>query len=107
MSSKDKVNRFNLNPLVIQIEEVIKTGLDKILVDYMDRYELLEKTHKQIMQLPSIRQELNKDPYDSESDIEEYGIRFVANKNNNNLYMPKVESLEYRLEKLEKNDIYN
>jgi len=41
MSTTNKANMFNLNPLVIEVEEVIKNGLNKILGDYMDRYELL------------------------------------------------------------------
>jgi hypothetical protein len=60
MSETKKVQIFNINPLVIEVEDVIKKGLHKILGDYMDRYELLENTHKQIMRLPSIRHELNK-----------------------------------------------
>jgi hypothetical protein len=98
---------FNINSLVIEVEEVIKNGLNKILVDYVDRYELLENTHKQIMRLPSIRQELNKHPYDLHSDDDNDQDEPICyknknnNKNNNNFDMSTVESLEYRLEKLE------
>jgi hypothetical protein len=107
MTPTKKVNRFNINSLVIEVEEVIKTGLNKILVDYVDRYELLENTHKQIMRLPSIRQELNKHPYDLHSDDDNDHDEPICyknknnNKNNNNFDMSTVESLEYRLEKLE------
>jgi hypothetical protein len=107
MTPTKKVNRFNINSLVIEVEEVIKTGLNKILVDYVDRYELLENTHKQIMRLPSIRQELNKHPCDLHSDDDNDHDEPICyknknnNKNNNNFDMSTVESLEYRLEKLE------
>ena len=100
MSETKKVNIFNINPLVIEVEDVIKKGLNKILVDYMYRYELLENTHKQIMRLPSIRQELNKDPYDLYSDDDNDEPNFY--NNNNTCDRSTVESLEYRLEKLEK-----
>jgi hypothetical protein len=100
MSETKRVNMLNVNPLVIEVEEVVKKGLNKILVNFMDRYELLENTHKQIMQLPSIRQELNKNPYESDS---EYDLDEAINFKNNNMYdRSTVESLEYRLDKLEK-----
>jgi len=102
MAPTKKVNMFNINPLVEEVEEVLKKGLNKILVDYMARYELLENTHKQIMRLPSIRQELNKDPYDLYSD-DETDINEPSNYNNRSACDRSiVESLEYRLEKLEK-----
>lgn len=106
MTPTKKVNMFNINSLVEEVEEVLKKGLNKILVDYMARYELLENTHKQLMRLPSIRQELNKDPYDlysdDDNDHDEPIYYKNNNKNNNNFDMSTVESLEYRLEKLEK-----
>jgi hypothetical protein len=97
MSTTKKVNMFNLNPLVIEIGEVIEKGLNKILSDHMDRYELLENTHKQIMRLPSIRQALNKHPHDlySDDDTDEPVIH------NNTCDKSTVELLEYKLEKLE------
>jgi len=101
MTPTNKVNMLNINSLVIEVEEVIKNGLNKILVNYMDRYELLENTHKQLMQLPSIRQQLNKDPYDLCSDDDNDEVIYY--KNNKNMHdNSTVETLEYRLEKLEK-----
>ena len=101
MTPTNKVNMLNINSLVIEVEEVIKNGLNKILVNYMDRYELLENTHKQLMQLPSIRQQLNKDPYELCSDDDNDEVIYY--KNNKNMHdNSTVETLEYRLEKLEK-----
>jgi hypothetical protein len=53
---------YNTQPLVAKMEDVIKNGLDQILKEFMERYELLEKTHTQIMNLPSVRNELNLNP---------------------------------------------
>jgi hypothetical protein len=104
MSPTTTVNMFNLNPLFNEIGEVIEKGLNKILAEYMYRYELLENTHKQIMRLPSIRQELNKHPYDlySDDENEKENDEKIICKNNNQYDKFKVDSLEYRLEKLEK-----
>ena len=100
MSATKKVNMFNVNPLVIEMEEVLKNGLNKILADYMYRYELLENTHKQIMRLPSIRQELNKHPYDlySDDDTDE------QNEQDQSRHMTynAVETFDNKLRQLEK-----
>jgi hypothetical protein len=66
---------FNIEPLVSEIKNVISKGLQTYLKNYIDRYELLEKTHKQIMNLPSVVNELNdnREIYtisDTESDID-------------------------------------
>jgi hypothetical protein len=93
------VENFNVEPLLIEIENVIKKGLNNVHSDFMDRYNLLEETHKQIMNLPSVRHELNKsscnleNDSDSDSEFDKYVI-----KPNINLYEPLV----IRLEKLEK-----
>ena len=52
---------FNTDDILNEVNLVIKKGLEMILKDYMSRYNLLEKTHKQIMSLPSVLNELNKD----------------------------------------------
>jgi hypothetical protein len=101
MSTTKKANMFNLNPLVIEVEEVIKNGLNKILVDYMDRYELLEDTHNQIMRLPSIRQALNKNSEDSDSE-DFYKIDNFNTFVNNICDKSKVNFLQCRLDTLEK-----
>ena len=57
--SETKIDSFNTKPLVLEIENVIKNGLKNILKDFMNRYNLLEKTHQKIMRLPSVKNELN------------------------------------------------
>ena len=54
------MDSFNTDELVLEMQNVIKNGLKKILKNHINRYELLEETHKQIMSLPSIANELNK-----------------------------------------------
>ena len=73
-------NNFNTDIILNEIDLVIKKGLNKILKDYMNRYNLLENTHKQIMQLPSVLNQLNKssdnlsvdDSSDDDSDDDDY-----------------------------------
>jgi len=103
---ENKINSFNIEPLVIEIENVIKKGLKTILKDYVDRYELLEKTHNQIMNLPSVRNELNKHPYEeseSDSDSEDEKTISVSIKDmTQNLIRDEIEVVEKRLDKMEK-----
>jgi hypothetical protein len=72
-------NNFNIEPLVLEIQNVLDNGLKKILKDYINKYNLLNETHKQIMMLPSVLNEINEKMYekkeihvllDSESDSE-------------------------------------
>ena len=56
---ENKNDNLPTEELVLEIENVIKKGLTKILSNYMDRFDLLEQTHKQIMMLPSVVNELN------------------------------------------------
>jgi hypothetical protein len=55
-----KIDNINTEELVLEIENVIKKGLKKILNNYVDRFDLLEETHKRIMSLPSVMNELNQ-----------------------------------------------
>ena len=105
-----KIENFNTEPLIMEIENVIKTGLKTILTNYLDRYELLEKTHTQIMMLPSIRAELNKhnvssedvdvDVNEEDSDCE--SSMFVSIKNiTSDLVRTEMVTVENKLNKLE------
>ena len=40
-----KIDNINTEELVVEIENVIKKGLKKILNNYVDRFDLLEETH--------------------------------------------------------------
>lgn len=101
------MNIYNTQPLLNEIEIVIKNGLDKMLSKYLERYDLLERTHKQIMQLPSIKEALGKDyEQDVESDTESYSE--TKNPEINNIVSCQTEmkynvlNIESKLDKLEK-----
>jgi hypothetical protein len=105
------------------VEKVIQQGLNRLLTNYIDRHELLEKTHEQLMRLPSIAEEFNKNSLnslkefetdsDSNSDpnsdpnpeVKAYGIIHCNNNNEiiNELQM-KFSTFETRMSKLEENN---
>jgi len=49
---------FNTEPILNDIDNIVKDGLTKLLGQYLNRYELLERTHQAIMNLPSVMHEL-------------------------------------------------
>jgi hypothetical protein len=105
--NQDTKNNFNIEPLVFEIQNVIKKGLSTILKDYTDRYELLEKTHNQIMNLPSVLNELNKNSQIDEindSDLEQNEKpNFISIKDmTHNIVREEIEIIENRLDKMEK-----
>ena len=70
--SEIRTFNFNTQPLLNEIDNVIKRGLSNILQDFVNRYELLENTHKQIMNLPSVVNELNGNyQFDNDSKTDE------------------------------------
>ena len=60
---------FDIKPLMGDIEEVIQQKINSVLSNFMDRYNLLEETHKQIMLLPSVANELLKTNISTNSGI--------------------------------------
>ena len=60
MSIEGKIYEFDADEMVKEMQFVMRKGLSNIFKEFIDRHELLEKTHKQIMQLPSVLNELNK-----------------------------------------------
>ena len=75
MDRTSAITRLNTEEIATEVNNVIKKGLDKLLGDYLYRYELLEKTHDAIMNLPSVRNHLNQDPlprqqYNAETKID-------------------------------------
>ena len=79
-------NIYNTEPLLNEIENVVKNGLDKILSKTLQRYELLERTHKQLMNLPSIKEEIgnmNSDSSDESESDNEYTP--IINKDQSNI----------------------
>jgi hypothetical protein len=91
-----------------EINDIIKRGLKSLLKDYNDRYELLEKTHKKIMNLPSVKMELNNESdseseNDNSSNEEDNKTMFVSIKDmTHDLVKEEICFVENKLEKLEK-----
>ncbi len=60
MNNQKAIQLFNTEEIITDVELVIQKGLNKLLEEYMERHEILEKTHQQLLMLPSIVEELNK-----------------------------------------------
>ena len=103
--TKSKIESFNIEPLVLEIENVIKNGLKVLLKDYIDRHDLLEKTHKQIMKLPSVMNEINKscdsDSGDDDS-IEDEPIFVSIADMTRDLVKKEISYVEDKLDRIEK-----
>lgn len=105
--SEYTIESFNTEPLLLEIENVIKSGLNTILKDFKCRYELLEKTHNKIMNLPSVKNELNQ-CVNSDSDEEESIVKNDDNiisdvkKFTSELVRDQICGLEGKLGQLEK-----
>ena len=50
---------FNTDPILNDINNIVKDGLTKLLDKYIDRHQLLERTHQAIMNLPSVVDEIS------------------------------------------------
>jgi hypothetical protein len=104
--TESKIDSFNIEPLVFEIENVIKNGLKVLLKDYIDRHDLLEKTHKQIMKLPSVMNEINKG-CESDSDSGDDGVEdksmFVSISDmTRDLVKKEISHVESKLDRIEK-----
>jgi hypothetical protein len=62
MYKQSGLMQFDIQPILDDIDNVIKKGLAKLLDEKLNRYELLEKTHKAIMNLPSVVNEVSSLP---------------------------------------------
>ncbi|MFY7728224.1 MAG: hypothetical protein ACOVRN_01770 [Flavobacterium sp.] len=72
-------HKFNTQSIVCDVEHVIQKGVYQLLESFMDRYTMLEKTHDQLMRLPTIvdelkhrRSRLYDDAFDVDTDEEVY-----------------------------------
>jgi len=106
--TESKIDSFNIEPLVFEIENVIKNGLKVMLKDYIERYDLLERTHKQIMKLPSVMNEIKKSSdsdsdSDSDCDSEEDKPIFVSIADmTRDLVQKEISYVEDKLDRIEK-----
>ena len=53
-------NKCDIHQMVRDIENIIKNNINSVLKNHMDRFNMLEETHSQIMRLPSVLNELNR-----------------------------------------------
>ena len=102
-------DNFNTETLLKEINDVIKKGLNSILKNYMDRYNLLEKTHKQIMMLPSVVNEINEntsyesDENDSNKNSQEDEPIFVSiTEMTKGIVNEEIKIVEQKIVSLEK-----
>jgi len=93
------ITNFNTEPILNEIDLVIKKGLNNILKDFIKRYNLLESTHKQIMQLPSVLNELN-DGETSEKD-EDVPIFVSIADMTRGIVSEQISSIEKKMSTLE------
>jgi hypothetical protein len=108
MTHSKSMQIFNTKPLMNKINTVIESGLNEILSDFKQRFELLEETHRQIMRLPSVVQEVEyiKDDYaiNSSDDEQEDKPIFLSIKDmTHDLIHDEMSVFEKRLNKLEEN----
>jgi len=59
------MSKFNVAPLILDINTIVKNSLEKYIKEYNSKYDLLEKTHKEIMELPFVVSETNKNAKNS------------------------------------------
>jgi hypothetical protein len=71
---------FNTEPIIIEMNKALTKGLNDLLANHLERYNLLEKTHEGIMDLPSVRKHLSLSQI-NESELESetiYNARAVS-----------------------------
>ena len=84
------MNNFDTQPLLNEINDVLKNGLHEILKDYMKRHWLLEETHDKLVNLPSVKQyytfndkQMKPVKIEPESEIHEIVKEYVSEKISN------------------------
>ena len=72
--------RFNTEPLMLEIETVVKNGVNTILKDFMSKYELFEQTHTTIMNLKSeLTQSKETGQIDDKESIKMIDTSYITN----------------------------
>jgi|LauGreDrversion4_1035100.scaffolds.fasta_scaffold01656_5 hypothetical protein len=98
--SENKSNNFNTEPLLKEIANVINSGLHKILNEYVDKYNLMEQTHKQIVELATGVSVVSPNNFDSVNSISK------STENNKNITSDQVndkfDKLQVKMDTLEK-----
>jgi chemotaxis protein histidine kinase CheA len=111
MMSKFKKDALELNtePLLNDINNVLNKGIQKLLGDVLNRYEMLEQTHNAILNLPTIRELVTKN--NSEIDFTELNeVTFETEDDNLDNIKNSVNTIscdEFLSYKQSTNDIIN
>jgi hypothetical protein len=110
MQKPNPKHLFDIQDIMCDVEKVIQKGLNKLLVNYIERHELLEKTHQQLIQLPSIAEELNRkictqrlNGYDFDSDTETDSEKCTIKDITENIVRFQFTELENKLNTIEEN----
>lgn len=56
---ENRINALDSKPLINEVGEVIRKGINDLLEKFTERYNILEDTHNKIMILPSVQYHLN------------------------------------------------
>jgi hypothetical protein len=93
----ENIYEFNADELVKEMNCVMRRGISNILKEFIDRYELLEKTHKQIMNLPSVLNELKLNEKQQVNEDTSDSFKKYENKEINDLNS-KIDQLEKKMD---------
>jgi hypothetical protein len=88
-------NIFCTEPLLNEINSLVKKGVEEILHNFMDRYILLENTHQAIMNLPSVKYYINVDA-NHETNKGDVKDKDILSENK------RSEMIDDKIEKMEK-----
>jgi len=105
------MNNFDTQPLLSEINTIIKNGVQDIVKDYMKRHTLLEQTHDTIVNLPSVKEhyankiECDSDPYKDVKIKLEPGVEYVTKEETLKL----IKNLDNKLNDFVKinNELFN
>ena len=99
---RNNISDFNINPLLSELDNVVRKHMNIMLNEYIGRFNLLEQTHRQIMNLPSVVDELRRysgatcnpvcEPTSSDNSSEQLRRDVAAIKN-------KLDSIESYLQR--------
>ena len=91
-------------PIINEIKLIIDSKINTFLSNYNNRYNLLEKTHRQIMNLPSVRAELNN-VHESDSESECDLNKIICQENKINSLKETIVKLKEEIKALKNNKL--
>lgn len=58
--SEFKMSEQIINQIISQVDNAVKTGVNKILCDFIERHRVLEQTHELVLKLPSVQDHIRQ-----------------------------------------------